>query len=141
MKSKEIIGKRFGKQVVIGLSDRKGYLVLKCDCGNIHEARREYVVRGKSKSCGCLRIEHAAKMGSSPKRYLSSKPHAKSSTGIRGVQKLDNGSYRAHICFNYQRIYLGCYPTLREAEDARKRAEETYYAPMVKSIMKGSEDL
>jgi hypothetical protein len=49
-----IVGKRFGKQVV--LKELGGdYVEIKCDCGTVKKSRKQYILNGQSKSCGCGR--------------------------------------------------------------------------------------
>lgn len=63
-------GMRFGKLTVIEPADyldkngkkSKGYLC-KCDCGNTKVIKREGLISGKTKSCGCLIKEFNAKRG------------------------------------------------------------------------------
>lgn len=47
------------------------------------------------------------------------------STGVTGVEKLTN-TYRAYIGVNNKRVHLGCYPTLEEAKEARRKANIKY---------------
>lgn len=58
----DLIGKRFGDQVVIGfayyrrLENRKyghPYWVVECDCGNVRDVAQPALMRGKIVSCGC----------------------------------------------------------------------------------------
>ena len=54
---KDITGQRFGLLVALHLSETPSRLArwrFKCDCGNEHEAYLGNVVRGATKSCGCL---------------------------------------------------------------------------------------
>lgn len=56
---KDLIGKRFGKLLVISKNDTRGNKnQIKwncvCDCGNTHTVTGESIRSGKSKSCGCL---------------------------------------------------------------------------------------
>ena len=58
-----LIGKRFGKLVVISLSKEKGVVGqvkwdCKCDCGSLHTVTGESLRSGKSKSCGCWRRQN-----------------------------------------------------------------------------------
>lgn len=55
----EMIGKRFGNLVVIGVSDNKtnqdtNLLICKCDCGNTCEVSYNHLTTGNTRSCGCL---------------------------------------------------------------------------------------
>ena len=51
-----LIGKRYGRLIVIGLSPkksgRKSYWVCKCDCGNTIAVRSDILKSGKTRSCG-----------------------------------------------------------------------------------------
>jgi hypothetical protein len=56
----DITGKKFGKLVVISFShsDKNGtYWKCQCDCGNILIVRRSGLLMGRTKSCGCYKIE------------------------------------------------------------------------------------
>lgn len=67
-KSHKLIGKRFGRLVVMYKTNQRknGFIVLQCmcDCGNIHHVRSSALTRkdGKStKSCGCIQKETAGR--------------------------------------------------------------------------------
>lgn len=54
----DLTGKRFGKLTVISRSKRKGtqhFWTCLCDCGNIVDVRSHQLMKGVTKSCGCLR--------------------------------------------------------------------------------------
>lgn len=54
--SEEQIGKRYGKLLIVSLSDDLDYgFNCVCDCGNKHVATVYNLRRGNVKSCGCLR--------------------------------------------------------------------------------------
>ena len=65
-KIKEIIGHKFGKLTVLNTSETRGnrgqirYDCI-CDCGNTHIVSGESIRSGKSKSCGCNKIEYKPK--------------------------------------------------------------------------------
>lgn len=69
-------GERFGRLVVIdeyrevknGRSRR--YLVCQCDCGNIAHIDKSHVLRGYTRSCGCLQNESRKGLGSHFKKDL-----------------------------------------------------------------------
>lgn len=63
MKHYNLIGNRFGLLSVESIGDIKKvksgtrkYWVCKCDCGNSCQVVSNALVRGKTKSCGCLRV-------------------------------------------------------------------------------------
>lgn len=58
MKAKDYTGQRFGKLVVLGLSEKRGksghkYYRCLCDCGKEKDISASHLVTGASKSCGC----------------------------------------------------------------------------------------
>jgi hypothetical protein len=57
---KDITGRRFGRWVAqwpAGISGRKINWLCLCDCGNFRAVVTGNLVRGASKSCGCLNLE------------------------------------------------------------------------------------
>jgi hypothetical protein len=65
MRGSDLTGQRFGRLVVVrfaGLTllatGRHGATwVCECDCGTVKVVRARYLLRGQSRSCGCLRSE------------------------------------------------------------------------------------
>lgn len=58
-----MIGERFSRWMVLELSRNdhgKLFYKCECDCGVIRDVRKDQLVRGVSKSCGCLKAEVAA---------------------------------------------------------------------------------
>lgn len=61
-KNYDLTGQRFGRFIVLGEAERKyvgnggniRMLRCKCDCGNIVIKRRSAVIKGDTRSCGCL---------------------------------------------------------------------------------------
>lgn len=55
----EMIGKKYGRLTVLSLVKRgkaPAYLC-ECNCGNIKEINRKALIKGMTKSCGCLKTE------------------------------------------------------------------------------------
>ncbi len=57
-------GTRFGRYTVIGVSNKRaarGQILIscRCDCGNVVDVFKQNLIRGNSKSCGCLGTDHA----------------------------------------------------------------------------------
>jgi hypothetical protein len=50
------------------------------------------------------------------------------STGVKGVQKLKSGKYKATIGVNNSSMFLGHFDTIEDATKARKQAEEKYWS-------------
>lgn len=55
------IGDKYGRLTVIGHSERPGYSICECECGNIKEYFNYHLKSGETKSCGCFQKEVAAK--------------------------------------------------------------------------------
>lgn len=74
-----LIGKKYGKLTVIGLSPkksgRKSYWVCKCDCGNKHIVRSDVLKKGDVQSCGCLKKEQDKKNLTTHWRHMESGTH------------------------------------------------------------------
>ena len=52
----DIVGKKFNKWTVLEKSTKnKRYYLCQCECGTTKEVRIDKLIRGESKSCGCIR--------------------------------------------------------------------------------------
>jgi hypothetical protein len=67
---KTIVDQKFGKLLILNEYVKRSdngrsvrYVEAKCDCGNIKEIRKEKVVRGMTKSCGCLQYQMRKSLG------------------------------------------------------------------------------
>ena len=52
-----MVGKKYGRLTVIGFNDNTGKYICRCDCGGLHEARKQSLQNGNVRSCGCLAKE------------------------------------------------------------------------------------
>ena len=61
--NKNIIGKRYGRLVVIDVytTGRRTYCVCNCDCGSKTTVDKCHLVNGNTKSCGCFQKEKVSK--------------------------------------------------------------------------------
>lgn len=60
---------------------------------------------------------------------FNSKMRCTNNSGVTGVwYRKDTNKWCAEIKKNYKKIALGCYETIEEATEARRKAEEVYYA-------------
>jgi hypothetical protein len=67
LRSKDLAGQRFGKLKVLSRepydrADRQALWLCKCDCGKTVVVAGGQLHRGKTKSCGCYRIEWASRV-------------------------------------------------------------------------------
>ena len=67
MEFQNLVGKRFGKLVVLSLApktkNRSTVWLCKCDCGNEIITKGVYLKKGETRSCGCLAKETRRKYG------------------------------------------------------------------------------
>ena len=68
-KSEDLSGQKFGRLSIVSKTEKRSYgsvvWICRCDCGKIKEVRQNKLKSGETKSCGCLNIETAKKLGES----------------------------------------------------------------------------
>ena len=205
----------FGRWVVVGQSNRPGYVLCQCTCGTIREVLIKNLMDGKSRSCGCMAREKAREklyremdqkvLGHSfdrltpirrvnqegLSRYLcrctcgneievlgsqllagfyrscgcrqkegydgfekikdlgtqklaskrvegtslyaiQDRVQKNNSSGVRGVSWIPRlQKYRAYITLRGKQKNLGVFEKLEDAKEARKKAEEKYFKPIL----------
>lgn len=141
-KLKDLKGKRFGRLIAIERisqsSDKRIKWKCLCDCGQETIVRQDALTSGDTRSCGCLGKEMLAKYSNCDRidntriSLLKQKTSTRSSTGVKGVSFYKNlGKYRAYITIGKATKSLGYFSTLEEATEARKAAEDRYFAPII----------
>jgi hypothetical protein len=104
--NKNLIGKKFGKWNVIRISEEKStnrkYLCV-CDCENktTRNVRGRDLISGRSKSCGCYKIEILRKENTEPKRRCDeySKIRTKLTSYI-----FNRDNYKCVICCSNKKL-------------------------------------
>lgn len=150
-----LIGRRFGRLQVIASANRKGFVICKCDCGNVHEIRASSLTkRNPTISCGCYRKEVASVTGKNNIRRNSARRNAVNekygtNVGIISSTKLSrnnksghkgvwydpvHGVYQAYISFQHRKYALGTFRRLDDAVKVRQEAEEKLFAPIIKAV-------
>ena len=135
---KNVVGKRFGKLVVI---EELGYgrVLCKCDCGNTKNVNKGHLLHGEITSCGCV-LALSAEKNKQPflfdntniAKLTATKATKRSKSGVRGVcWSEQKGKWRANIGLKNQKIDLGYFSNKADAIAARKAAEEKYYKPII----------
>lgn len=98
-KTAEMVGKRYGRLVVIAdgptTRDQASRLKVKCDCGVVKLVRAKYLRNGKTRSCGCYRLE-----------CVKTNPVTHGKTGSRIYRIWGNMMSR---CFNKDSSHYSCY--------------------------------
>ncbi|MFI3214906.1 MAG: hypothetical protein R3Y24_16455 [Eubacteriales bacterium] len=127
-------GKRFDRLVVISYQgiEKESKWLCRCDCGTEVVVLHSALTRGRTTSCGCKQEEvrrenfekHIHFVDGTCIEKIAAKTTPKNNTsGFRGVNKRENGKFRASITFKGKRYDLGTYLSLEEAIEARVAGE------------------
>lgn len=113
-------------------------------CGQDTTVRLTSVVNGNIKMCSvCARdiakIKPAASGTifvdktdlSNLQKSCSGRVKKNSTTGVNGVSRNKDGTYRAYIFLRGKQFHLGVYPTLEEAAAARAAANDVFFKPIL----------
>lgn len=139
----DLIGKRFGRLLVLEDTGRRSYHSIvwrcRCDCGKLTDVQSYDLLHGRVISCGCYAAENRLK-NLAPRSALgqidhtnvsklnSNKPSKNNHSGYRGVSwsrfKSGRGKWIAVINFKRTRYYLGLHDTPEEAHMAYMAAKE-----------------
>lgn len=137
--SDDLTGQVFGRLTVIRPIknqnvNRQSYICI-CDCGNIVTVRRDRLLSGGTKSCGCLSRERGM-----PKNWkddfvdgtqlskIQSKPTKSNISGVVGVNwDKSRGKWQASLRFKGHKYNLGRFESFDDAVDARKAAEKEIF--------------
>lgn len=124
------VGSKYGNLTILeiysGNKNQPRTVKCKCDCGNIKTLLLNNVVRGSTKSCGCLAIERTRKMGLSTRKHEgcsycgSSKHYAKGLCGPCYSRYLRTGSpdrknLTAIDCYDLDGKFIKTYDNMSEA--------------------------
>ena len=148
----DIIGKRFGKLVVVKLSNRRGRRGKRtvplwecvCDCGKITYKATDVLSNESLSMCSdCAKKYATEKMrdkagfvnGTQISRIKSNKIIASNTSGARGVY-LDKrtGKWRARLKFKGKTLNFGSYVKFEDAVKARELAEEEYFEKFLEEL-------
>lgn len=153
-----LIGQKFGRLRVIGISDRKGYVICECECGNNTETRPSCLKNKKrpARSCGCLKRESIARIGHQFGRNncrAMAEVNARYNTNFQVIERTslhkNNTSGKTGVCWDKRsskwmayiqvhrkQITLGLYTSLDDAIKARLIAEDKYHKPLIEAKIK-----
>ena len=143
-----LTGRTFGRLTVLAPIDVKlqygrTLYECRCECGKTIITRRDSLLSGDTKSCGCLKnditTERTPKMrsvnlkhGTNTGRIKDNSIQRNNTSGVRGVswhKKAGKWSVRIHVAG--KAISLGYTSDLEEAKQIRKEAEEKYFNPLL----------
>lgn len=138
----DLSGQRFGRLLAVERmgSDSDGFSMWRCvcDCGNTVIVRSSSLKDGNTRSCGCLVhdkvCEPSDAVDGTKLGNLSGQPTKQNTSGVRGVSRVKrSGRWEAHIKVRGRKIHLGSYNTIEEAAEARHKAEEEYFDPILEA--------
>lgn len=151
----DLIGKKFGRLLVIANSHKEHFVVCKCSCGNISEVRATSLTTRKNPtlSCGCLQREVAHKTGAKTIQKNAEKqiaqnmqfntnfqvienphPPKNSTSGVKGVSwNKSRNMWEAYIQVHSKHIHLGRFFDKNDAIKARRLAEEKFFIPLIEA--------
>lgn len=137
-KVQNLQGQQFGDLTAVESAGKKDGLYLwrcRCACGKETVVRQNYLLNGKTKSCGCLQAKvvldnmkfvdgtSVTRLEKTGKRLIST-----NSSGHNGVH-WSKGAQRwiAQIGFKGKTYHLGSFRIIEDAVEARKKAEDRLY--------------
>ena len=138
----DLTGKRFGHLTVIAYAGSKKCAMwrCRCDCGKEIVTRASSLKNGNTKSCGCAvdpskflqdRVDGTRLGGISPKRK------ARGASGVKGVSwNRRRSKWEAYIQLRGHQYHLGLYDTLEAAAEARRKAEDELFTPILEKNKK-----
>ena len=111
-----------------------------CECGNTVVVAAKNLISGRTVSCGCKSAElrkpgldkyrESVSFDGTKLDALKAKTRKDSVSGVKGVGKSGTG-WRARIVFQGKEYHLGVYPTIEQAAEARREAEELLFDPIL----------
>jgi len=115
----------------------------KCECGNIVVVPRRCLIRGESRSCGCLMIENSRNAvknayeesirknvfdGTNITSISTLALYKNNTSGVRGVSwEKGEKKWKAYITMKKKRYSLGRYTDIDKAAKVRKEAESVLF--------------
>ncbi len=151
----DLVGKRFGRLIVVERKDNKidnkgkseRIWLCKCDCGNETSVRSGSLLRKKqpTRSCGCLNSEYGLNMINNARESdrfegtrvgaLNMKINSNNTSGVKGVcREKRRKKWMAYIQIRGKHKFLGYFDFKEDAIKARKEAEERYFKPIVEEF-------
>ncbi len=150
LNSLDLTGQRFGRLTALyrvpdGSDLKKAMWRCRCDCGKETDVYAWSLLKGVTKSCGCLNREVRSKMHEHMhyqndtcaevlRQACADTGERKSKAGFRGLYLLESGKYRVMITFQGKHYNLGHYSNFEDAVRARLDAEEIMHEGYLKAL-------
>lgn len=144
-KKLDLTGQRYGKLTVLGPAENMGGYtawLCRCGCGRETVVPTRHLRSGHTKSCGCLAAGRAEGLpgltyvdGTCVEMLAARTVRRSNTSGVPGVDWLPaKQRWRATICFQGRRRYLGSYARFEDAVKARRRAEKELIEPFLEEF-------
>lgn len=153
-RAEDLTGRRFGKlEVICRDENRHGYWICECECGNRKSIKGTSLTGKKNHtiSCGCVQREGAVLTGTKTVAKNSEKqiatnmayhtnfqvierktPGRNNTSGRKGISwDASRLKWSVYIQVQGERKYLGRYANFEDAVQARVKAEEMYFKPLI----------
>jgi len=102
------IGDKYGRLTVIGHSERPGYSICECECGNIKEYFNYYLKSGETKSCGCLLKDKSRKHFEELSKIQVGENHPNWKGGVTDLRHKLEGSKEYKTIKEYNKTLFRC---------------------------------
>lgn len=145
-KKRDLTGQRFGKLTALAPAENVGGRTAwrcRCDCGREAVVKTCNLCSGHTKSCGCRNGPGGPRSalgltyidGTCVEMLAAKTVRRNNTSGVPGVDwRASKQRWRAMICFQGKRHYLGSYSQFEEAVKARKRAEEELHDRFLREV-------
>lgn len=142
---KNLTGQRFGRLVALefaGTARKRSYWKCVCDCGNTVKVDAQFLLHGRTTSCGCVGSKNIEKCQAAQRAkelventnlsLLNNVPNKNNKSGRKGVYFNNKKQvFIAKITFQGTRYYLGSFKDYEKAVIAREEAEERLFNPIL----------
>lgn len=151
----DLTGQKFGRLTVIEEAGRSNQKTVKwrckCECGNETIVYSNNLRKGNTKSCGCLSELNIKKALEKLKKdnlkegtslyHLTEKKRRNNTSGVKGVfWDKSMKKWRTEITFKGKKHNLGYFTNKQDAINAREKAEEELFEPILEKYGKKKTD-
>lgn len=133
-----LVGQKFNQLTVLSFShfakEQYPHWLCQCDCGETKVVDQYKLVKGTTKSCGCLKAQRGKTLrattvtiheGVAIEKTAAKTLQSNNTTGFRGVYRVENkDKWRASIIFQGVSRHLGYFNCFEDAVKARLGGEE-----------------
>ena len=144
-RGRNLTGQQFGRLVAMYPVRKENQATTwhcRCACGNETDVCAANLLRGSTRSCGCLNQERRARMNeylhytgdTCVERLVRAQNNGpENRSGFRGICRMPGGLYRAAITFQKTHYTLGYYETFDDAVQARLDAESSLHNGFIRA--------